>query len=80
MALQAAWNPRQVSTQNVDSDSRNHEDCTNPETPVKMHTPPIWARIWFATIAAVSFAVVFAPGHIYSFSENPSEVLSSRLL
>jgi hypothetical protein len=74
MTLQAARNPRQVSTQDVDSDSRNHEDCADPEAPVTMHTPPVWARIRFATIAAISFAVVFASGHLSSIATNPDNV------
>jgi hypothetical protein len=66
--LQAARNPRKVSTQNVNGDSGNHEDRANPEAPVIMHTPPVWAGVRLATIAAISFMIVFASGHHFSIS------------
>jgi hypothetical protein len=69
MARQVAWNPRKVSAKNVNGDSRNHEDCADPEAPVTMHTPPVRARIRLATIAAISFEVVFASGHLFSFPD-----------
>jgi hypothetical protein len=69
MARQAARNPRKVSTQNVDSNSGNHEGRADPEAPVTMHTPPVWAGIGLATIAAISFAVVSASGHLFSISK-----------
>jgi len=60
----AAWNPRQITTQNVNSECGKHEGGANPEAPVTMHSSPVWARIRLATFAAVSFAVVFAARHI----------------
>jgi hypothetical protein len=66
MARHAARNPRQVPAQNVNGNSRNHKDCASPKAPVTMHTPPVRAWIRLATIAAISFAVVFASGHLFS--------------
>jgi len=80
MSWQASWNPRQVSTQNVDGDSHYHEDCADPEAPVTMHTPPVWAGIRLTTITAISFEVVFAAGHLFSIFGIPEQCLSGRLL
>jgi hypothetical protein len=73
MACHAARNPRKVSTQNVNGDSGNHEDRADPEAPVIMHTPPVWAGIWFTTIAAISFAIVLASGHLFSISKKSAQ-------
>jgi hypothetical protein len=53
----------------VNGDSRNHEDCAEPEAPVTMHTPPVRTRGSLATIAAISFEIVFASGHLISNPE-----------
>jgi hypothetical protein len=75
---QTARNPRQVSTQNVNGNSRNHEYGTDPKSPVTMHALPVWARIWFTTIAAISFAVVFATGHLFSIFRISEQCLSEK--
>jgi hypothetical protein len=62
----AAWNPRQVSTQNVDGDRRKHEDRAYPKAPVTMHSPPVRAWIGFASVAAVSFEIVLVSCHFFS--------------
>ena len=79
MVRRAARKPRQVSTQNVNGDSGNHEDRTDPEAPVTMHTPPVWTRIWLAAIAAIAFGVVFVTSHLFSISKNPREVKAEDL-
>jgi hypothetical protein len=79
MAHHAARNPRKVSTQNIDCDSRNHEDYADPEAPVTMHPPPVWARIWLTTIAAIAFTVVFASGHLSSILKNPRKVKAESI-
>jgi hypothetical protein len=38
-----------------------------------MHAPPVWARIRLTTIAAISFAVVFASGHLSSISKKSAQ-------
>jgi hypothetical protein len=69
-----AWNPRQVSTQNIDGYRSDHEDCADPEAPVTMHSPPVRARIRLAAFAAVSFVVVLASGHFFSISASYSRL------
>src|SRR5664279_5986519 len=75
----AAWYPRQISTENVDCKRRGHEDCSYPESPVTMHTPPIWPWIGFSGSAAVSFGVVLASGHSISISDKYSPLRAASL-
>jgi hypothetical protein len=37
-----------------------------------MHPPPVRARIWLTCVAAVSFGVVLASGHLFSISAEDS--------
>src|ERR1035438_607431 len=59
----AAWNPSQVSTQEVNGKRGSHKYCANPEAPVTMHAPPVRTRIGFASIAAISLTIVPVSGH-----------------
>jgi hypothetical protein len=56
-----ARNPRQVSSQNVNSERRKHEDRAYPEAPVGVHAPPVRTGIGFTAVAAYSFVVVLIP-------------------
>jgi hypothetical protein len=80
MARQAARNPSQVSTQDVNGDSRDHEDRAYPEAPVTMHAPPVRAWVRLAIIAAISFGVVFASGHLISIFRIIERCSSGMLL
>jgi hypothetical protein len=62
------WNPRQVATQNVDSERGSHEDNAYPEAPVTMHPPPVRASIGLTPVATISFQIVFATGHLFSIA------------
>jgi hypothetical protein len=64
----AIWNPRQIATQNVDSERRSHEDSANPEAPVTMHPSPVRTGIRLTPVAAISFQVVLASSHFVSIS------------
>src|ERR1035438_8058472 len=68
MERKAARNPRQVAAQNVNGERGKHEDGAYPEAPVAMHASPVWARVGLANLVAISFVVVFAPGHLFSIS------------
>jgi hypothetical protein len=60
------WNPRQIATQNVDSERGSHEDGAYPETPVTMHPSPVGTRIWLTPGALISFMVVLTSSHFAS--------------
>src|SRR5580658_3437433 len=60
------WDPRQVSTQNVNGDCCRHKDSTYPEAPVTVHSSPVRAGIGLSRVAAVSLAVVLVAGHLFS--------------
>ena len=62
----AIWNPRQITTQNVDSERGRHEDSANPKAPVTVHPSPIRTGIGFTATAAISFEVVLASRHFVS--------------
>jgi hypothetical protein len=66
------WNPRQVATQNIDSERSSHEDSAYPEAPVTMHPSPVRARIGLTPVAAISFQIVLAPGPLFSFTAEYS--------
>ena len=66
LACMAAWNPRQVATENIDRQCGSHQNHANPEAPVLMHALPIRARAGFTRFAAVSFEVVPVAGHLFS--------------
>jgi hypothetical protein len=68
----AVWNPREVATQNVNSDCSGHKKRAYPEAPVTMHAPPVRTGTWFAALATISFPVVFASGHLFSISAEYS--------
>ena len=59
MPRYAAWNPRQVSSENVDCERRCHEDRSYPESPVTMHTPPV--RPWIGFTAAATISDEYSP-------------------
>ena len=80
MVRLAAWNPSEVSTQNINGDGGKHKDGANQEAPVTMHTPPIGARIGLAMIATLSFEVVLVAGHPFSISAKVSTVLAMKSL
>ena len=69
------WNPRQIAAQNVDSQRGSHKDGSYPESPVTMHTPPVWPWIGFSNLTTISLMVVLASGHCFSKSD---EYLPSR--
>ena len=73
------WNPREIATQNIDSERASHKDGTYLELPVAMHTPPIRARIRFTIVAAVSFRIVLASGHCFSISDEYSPLRAAML-
>jgi hypothetical protein len=60
------WNPREVATQNINSECSGHKKRTYPETPVTMHTPPVRSGTWFAALTAISFPVMLASRHLFS--------------
>ena len=64
----AAWNPRQIATQNVDGESGSHEDSAYPEAPVTMHSSPVRTGIRFAVFTTISLTVMLASGHLFSIS------------
>jgi hypothetical protein len=64
----AIWNPRQIATENVDSERGCHEDSAYPEAPVTMHASPIRAGIGLTAVAAISFQIVLASSHFVSIS------------
>ena len=64
----AIWNPRQIATQNVDSERGRHENSAYPEAPVTMHPSPIGTGIGLAPVAAISFQVVLASCHFVSIT------------
>jgi len=66
------WNPGQVAAQNVNSERSRHEDRADPEAPVTMHALPVRARFGFTAVAAVSFVVVLASGHLFSITASYS--------
>jgi hypothetical protein len=66
MSRQAPWNPCQIPTQNVNRECRKHEDCSCPEAPVTMHPSPVRTGIGLAPVAAISFLIVLASGHLFS--------------
>ena len=68
----AIWDPRQIATQNIDSERGSHEDCAYPKAPVTMHAPPVRAGIGFASAVAVSFGVVLVSSHYFSISHKHS--------
>jgi hypothetical protein len=68
----AIWNPRQIATQNIDSERGSHKYSVYPETPVTMHPPPVGPWIGFATAATVPFGVVLVSGHYFSISDEYS--------
>jgi hypothetical protein len=63
-----AWNPREIAAENVDRERSRHKDRAYPEAPVTMHTPPVRAGFGFTFVAAVSFVVVLASGHLFSIA------------
>ncbi len=69
----AIWNPRQIATQNIDSERGGHKDSAYPEAPVSMHPPPVRPWIGFASAVAVSFGVVPVSGHCFSLSDVHSQ-------
>jgi len=80
MSRQAAWNPCQIATQNVNRECCKHEDGSYPEAPVAMHPSPVRTRIRLTPIAAISFLIVLASGHLFSSQDSKSlEQLTSRL-
>jgi hypothetical protein len=64
------WNPCQVATENVNSERSRHEDRADPEAPVTMHALPVGAGLRFAAVAAISFMVVLASGHLFSITAS----------
>ena|ERR1017187_4252768 len=78
MERKAARNPRQVAAQNVNGERGKHEDGAYPEAPVAMHASPVWARVGLANLVAISFVVVFAPGHLFSISALSRTVRASK--
>jgi len=62
----AVWNPRQVTTQNVDGKRRSHQDSAYPEAPVTVHSSPVWASIGLTAVAAISFGIMPVSGHLFS--------------
>jgi hypothetical protein len=62
------WNPRQIATQNIDSERGSHEDRAYPKAPVTMHPSPIRAGIGLTPVAAISFHVVLASCHFVSIA------------
>jgi hypothetical protein len=43
-----------------------HADRTYPEAPVTMHPSPVRPRIGLTPVAAISFQIVLASGHLVS--------------
>ena len=64
------WNPCQIAAENVNSERSRHEDRADPEAPVTMHALPVRARLGFTAVAAVSFMVVLASGHLFSITAS----------
>ena len=64
--LMAVGKQCQVAAKNINRDGRCHEKRTYPEAPVTMHPPPVRAGVGLAAIAAVSFMVMLASGHLVS--------------
>lgn len=65
------WNPGQVSAQNVNRERRTHKKRAHPETPVAVHSSPIRTGIGFASIATISFGVMFIAGQsVDSFARH----------
>ena len=62
------WNPCQIAAENVNSERSRHEDRADPEAPVTMHALPVRAGFGFTAVAAVSFVVVLASGHLFSIA------------
>jgi hypothetical protein len=73
------WNPRQIATQNIDSERGSHEDSAYPEAPVTMHPPPVRTGIGLTPVAAISFLIVFASCHFVSISWEYSPRRAARL-
>lgn len=58
--------PSHITTQDIDSDCRKHEGCTDPKTPLTMHASPVGSRIGLATITAISFQIMFTSCHRFT--------------
>jgi len=64
----AVWYPRQIATQNIDSERGSHEDRAYPEAPVTMHPSPVRPGIRFTSAVAIPFGVVLVSSHFVSIS------------
>jgi len=64
------WNPCQVAAENVNSERSRHQDRADPEAPVTMHALPVRPGFRFTAVAAVSFLVVLASGHLFSITQR----------
>ena len=73
------WDPRQIFTQNIDSESGSNEDSAYPETPVTMHAPPVRPWIGFASAVTVPFGVVLVSSHSFSISDEHSPLRAALL-
>ena len=73
------WNPCQVAAENVNSERSRHEDRADPEAPVTMHALPVRTGFGFTAVAAVSFMVVLASGHLFSIAASYSPQRATRL-
>jgi len=73
----AVWNPRQIATQNINSERGSHQNSANPETPVTMHPSPVRAGIGLTTVATMPFQVVFASCHLASISQEQRQPAAS---